>query len=155
MQPMHSAVIADTSCFILLIKIDEIGLLRQIYNFVYTTPEVAKEFGHKLPDWIIIEAVKNLDKFHLLENELDKGEASAIALSYEIENVILILDDLAARKVALRLKVSFTGTFGIIAKAKQQGIIPSVKPILDKVRQTNFRFSEDIFIRTLNEAGEL
>jgi hypothetical protein len=129
-------------------------LLRQLYASVYTTPEVAGEFKSKLPDWINIEPVKNLDKFDLLEKELDKGEASAIALSYEIENAVLILDDLAARKVALRLKVSFTGTFGIIAKAKQQGIISSVKPILDKVRHTNFRFSEEIFSRTLKEAGE-
>ena len=151
---MHSAVIADTSCFILLIKIGEIGLLRRIYASVYTTPEVAREFKYKLPDWIIVEPVKNQAQFHLLENELDPGEASAIALSYEIQDAILILDDLAARKVATRLKISFTGTFGIIAKAKQQGIISSVKPILDKVKQTNFRFSEDIYLRTIKEAGE-
>ena len=152
---MHSVVIADTSCFILLRKIGELDLLRMIYASVYTTPEVAAEFKYDLPDWIIIEPVKNRDKFHLLEKELDPGEASAITLSYEIEDAILILDDLSAPKVASRLKLSFTGTFGVIAKAKQNGVVSSVIPILDKVRKTNFRFSEDIFLQTLKEAGEL
>ena len=151
---MHSIVIADTSCFILLIKIQEIDLLRQIYTAVYTTPEVAAEFKYELPDWIIIQQVKNIERFHLLEKELDEGEASAIALSYEIEDSILVLDDMGARKVATRLKISFTGTFGVLARAKRNGIISSVKPILDKVRKTNFRFSEDVFIQTLKEAGE-
>jgi predicted nucleic acid-binding protein len=98
---------------------------------------------------------KIFSKFHQLEEELDAGEASAIALSYEIDDAILILDDFGARKVAAKLKISFTGTFGVMAKAKQNGIISSVKPLLHKVCQTNFRFSEDIFIQTLKEAGEL
>jgi len=82
---MHNVVIADTSCFILLIKINEINLLRQTYASVYTTPEVAAESKYELPDWIIIQPVRgDRDRFHSLEKELDSGEASAIALSYEI-----------------------------------------------------------------------
>ncbi len=152
---MHKVVIADTSCFILLIKIDELSLLSKVYASVYTTPEIAAEFGYILPEWINIREVDDKARFHALELELDKGEASAIALSYEIDDSILILDDMGARKVARKLNISFTGTFGLIIKAKQKGIIPSVKPILEKVRRTNFRFSEDVFIQTLKEAGEL
>ena len=46
---MHKVVIADTSCFILLVKINEIELLRNVYASVYTTPEVAAEFRFDLP----------------------------------------------------------------------------------------------------------
>ncbi len=152
---MHSVVIADTSCFILLIKINELDLLRKTYASVYTTPEVAAEFKYDLPDWIIIQPVKDIERFHALEKELDSGEASAITLSYEVDDAVLVLDDWGARKVALRLKIFFTGTFGVMVKAKQNGVIPSVKPFLEKLRQTNFRFSEDVFLQTLKEAGEL
>ena len=155
MRQMHKVVIADTSCFILLIKINETDLLRKIYTQVYTTPEVASEFVQLLPDWVIIQKVRDTARFNVLERELDRGEASAIALSYEIEDAVLVLDDMGARKVARRLNLSFTGTFGIIVRAKKNGIIPSVKPLLNKVRTTNFRFSEDIFLQTLKEAGEL
>ncbi len=152
---MHKVVIADTSCFILLVKINEIELLRNVYASVYTTPEVAAEFRFDLPGWVLIQEVKDKNKQKALEAELDKGEASAIALTYELTDAIVVLDDGGARKIATRLNIVFTGTFGIIIKAKQRGIIHSVKPFLDKVKHTNFRISEDVVREILKEAGEL
>ena len=151
---MHSVVIADTSCFILLTKINEIDLLRKVYSAVYTTPEVASEFRNGLPDWVIIQEVKDRNILTSLEVDLDRGEASAIALTYELPNAIVVLDDWGARKVAMRLHIAFTGTFGIMIKAKQNGLISSVKPIINKVKQTNFRISEDVIREILREAGE-
>ena len=152
---MHSIVIADTSCFILLTKINEIDLLHKVYKSVYTTPEIAAEFKNELPDWVVIQRVKNNEILLSLEVELDKGEASAIALTHELPNAIVVLDDWGARKVATRLKITFTGTFGIIVRAKQNGIIPSVTSILEKVKQTNFRISDELIATILSEAGEL
>jgi predicted nucleic acid-binding protein len=34
------------------------------------------------------------------------------------------------------------------------GLIPSIKPLLDKIRQTNFRISVDIELQALKEANE-
>jgi len=53
--------------------------------------------------------------------DLDKGEASAIALSLEMDNSILIIDDLKGRNVAERLNLRYSGTFGLILRAKQIG----------------------------------
>lgn len=75
--------------------------------------------------------------------QVDKGEASAIALALELPESTIILDDFRARKVAERLKVNFTGTIGVIIKAKLQGIISSIKPLLSKIKQTNFRISDE------------
>ena len=86
--------------------------------------------------------------------DLDKGEASAIALSFEMDNSIVIIDDLKGRNVAERLNLRYSGTFGLILKAKQIGIIQSVKPILTKIKGTNFRFSEKLFKLILEQAGE-
>jgi len=154
MYQMHSIVIADTSCFILLTKIEETELLRRVYSSVYTTPEIAAEFRNELPGWIKIQEVKNKSMQSSLQAELDPGEASAIALTFELPDAIVVLDDWGARKVAARLKIAFTGTFGIIVKAKQQGIIPSVQPLLEKIKQTNFRISEQVLQQVLREAGE-
>ncbi len=85
---------------------------------------------------------------------LDKGEASAIALSLEMDNSIVIIDDLKGRKVAERLNLRYSGTFGLILRAKQIGVIQSVKPILIKIKKTNFRFSEKLFKLILEQAGE-
>lgn len=86
---------------------------------------------------------------------MDKGEASAIALAIEIPESILILDDLRGRNVAKHLKLKITGTIGVIIKAKLNGIIPSIKPLLSKICQTDFRISKEIERIALEEANEL
>lgn len=148
-------VIADTSCFILLKKIDELDLLMQIFTQVLTTPEIVEEFGEELPDWILVQTVKDKKFQTALALQVDGGEASAIALGAETENALLVLDDLLARKLAERLNLAHTGTLGIIAAAKRNGIIKSVKPVITKIRQTNFRFSEDVYLAILKASGEL
>jgi len=147
-------VIADTSCFILLDKIQEWELLPSLFKEIFTTNVVAEEFIKPLPAWIKIKPVTNEHYLQLLSLELDKGEASAIALCLEIDDALLILDDFKAREVAEKLRLNFTGTLGIILRAKTDGIIASVKPALEKIRKTNFYFSEDVYRNILKEAGE-
>ena len=93
-------------------------------------------------------------KQQLLELQIDKGESSAITLALEIPESTLILDDFKARKVAERLGLVYTGTIGIIVKAKLKGIIPSVKPLIEKIKKTNFRISNEIELQALKEANE-
>jgi predicted nucleic acid-binding protein len=99
---MPKVVISDTSTLIIFQKIDEFNLLRKVYGELITTPEIAEEFGEKIPDWIKIETVEDKKYQDFLETQVDLGEASAIALATEYEDVLLLLDDLKARKVATR-----------------------------------------------------
>jgi predicted nucleic acid-binding protein len=86
--------------------------------------------------------------------QIDKGEASAIALALETPGSIVILDDYNARKIAERLGITFTGTIGVIVKAKLKGVISSIEPLLEKLKQTDFRLSADIEMQALKEANE-
>lgn len=152
---MPVAIISDTSCLIVLSKIGELDLLPKMYGQIITTIEVSVEFGEILPEQIIIKTASNTISQQILQINLDKGEASAIALALEILNSIIILDDFKARKVAEQLRLIITGTIGIIVKAKLKGIIPSIKPMLSKIAATDFRISKDLEIQALKEAGEL
>lgn len=150
----YKIVIADTTCFILLDKIDELALLKLLFDEVVTTEEIAQEFGKELPEWINIESVSDKNYQAVLELEVDIGEASAMALSKEKLGALLILDDLRARKLAEKLELRYTGTLGVIVRARREGVIKSVKPIIEKIRNTNFRFSEEVFITIIKTAGE-
>ena len=86
--------------------------------------------------------------------QIDKGESSAIALALETPDSTIILDDYKARKIANQLGLIFTGTIGVIIKAKLNGIIPSIKPLLEKIKQTDFRISAEIELQALKEALE-
>jgi predicted nucleic acid-binding protein len=154
MRGKYSIVIADTSCFILLDKINELDLLQRVFGSVITTKEIADEFNKPLPAWVSVKAASNQRYSELLEIEVDKGEASAIALALETLDSLLILDDQRARKLADRLKLNYTGTLGMFLKAQELGIIPAVKPLLLKIQQTNFRFSEKVLDEILREANE-
>jgi len=154
MQLNSKIIVSDTSCLILLLKIDEIGVLKEMSHKVFVTSVIKDELKQDLPDWIQVLDPKDKHYQSILEIDLDKGEASAIALMLELDDAILIIDDLKGRKLAEKLGFKFSGTLGLLLKAKQIGIIKSIKPVLDKIRLTNFRFSEKLFTDILNQAKE-
>ncbi|MFN3557448.1 MAG: DUF3368 domain-containing protein [Bacteroidales bacterium] len=151
---MPKIIISDTSCLIILNKIGELDLLRQLYNTVTITQDILLEYGEQLPDWIEVQQAKDQYRQQLLEMQIDKGEASAIALALETADSTVILDDWKARRLAERLGLSVTGTLGVIIRAKNTGLIPSIKPYLEKIRETNFRISEELEQIALKEANE-
>lgn len=152
---MHKTIISDTSCFIILSKIEKLYLLKSVYCQIVTTSDIVEEFGEQLPDWIIIEHVADKSRQRILELQIDRSESSAIALALETQNCTLILDDFKARKIAQQLGITITGTIGVIVKAKLNGIIPSIKPYIEKIKETNFRISAEIELQALKEAEEL
>lgn len=152
---MHNIVISDTSSLIIFEKIGQINLLQKLYSNVIVTPEVVSEYQDKLPDWINVKPVKDKKYQKFLETQIDRGEASSIAVAMEIEESLLLLDDLKARKLAKKLNLKFTGALGVISKAKQKGVITEVKPLLDKLILTNFRISDRIVKEVLRINGEI
>ena len=152
---MHKTIISDTSCFIILTNINELDILHKVYQKILTTQEIAIEYGEALPDWVEIVTLKDKYRQQLLEMQLDKGESSAIALALETPDSTVILDDYKARKIAHQLGIIYTGTIGVIIKAKLKEIIPSIKPLLEKIKQTDFRLSSEIEFLALKEAKEL
>lgn len=139
---MPKVIISETSCLIILNKIGELDLLRQLYDKVTITQDILQEFGEQLPNWIDVQQAQDQYRQLLLEMQVDKGEASAIALALETEDNIVILDDWKARKLAERLGLSVTGTLGVIIKAKHTRLISSIKPYLNKIKETMSEFQK-------------
>ncbi|MFC0517066.1 DUF3368 domain-containing protein [Mucilaginibacter angelicae] len=147
-------VITDTSCFIILDKISALYLLPVLFSKVITTPEIADEFGKALPDWVIIQRVQNSELQNQIKEIVDPGEASAIALAEEVKCDYLLTDDRAARKFAEQRGITVKGSAGVLLYAKQQKVIPLMRPCLDRIQQTNFRISQSLVDRLLSEANE-
>ena len=129
-------------------------LLKKVYGSVFTTQDIASEFGDSLSEWIEVREVKDPFRQQLLELQIDKGESSAIALALEMPGSTVILDGFKARKIAIKLGIQVTGILGVIIRARQKGIISSIKTILGKLKQTNFRLSPELELEALKMAGE-
>jgi predicted nucleic acid-binding protein len=152
---MHSIVIADTSCFILLDNINELILLHKLYPKIITTQVVADEFGKPLPHWVEVATPQQVHLKKISVYPIDEGEITAIALAMDYSDSVLIIDDLKARQVAEKFGLAVKGTIGIVVEAKLRKQIPSIKPLLEKINATNFRLSKNVFQAALKEAGEL
>jgi predicted nucleic acid-binding protein len=101
-----------------------------------------------------IKEVQDKKYQEFLKTQIDCGEASAIALAMETDNSLLLLDDLKARKLAGKLNLNFTGTLGVITKAKQMGVTSEVKPLIDSLLLTDFRISENVIDELLKLNNE-
>lgn len=145
---MQRIIVADTSCLILFSKLGEFELLHRVFGIVSITETVLAEFNHPIPKWIDIVNPKRPLNRKLLRH-LDAGEASCIALAAEHSGSLLIIDELKGRKMAKKLGLEVTGSLGVIVAAKNKGIITAVKPLVDKIQQTNFRISEELIIKLL------
>jgi len=151
---MPEIIISDTSCLIILSKINELEILRKLYDVIYITEDVLKEFGKEIPKWINIKSPEDKTRQQILEIQLGKGEASSIALGIENKNSTLILDDFKARKIAETLGLNITGTLGVLIKGKQKGYINSIKTLLPKIREANFHVSDELESYVLKESNE-
>ncbi len=152
---MPNAVISDASCLIVLSKIDAVSLIQLLFGRVLTTPEIAAEVRLKLPEWIEIVSPVDHEALRVMPSSIDRGEATAIALALETPDSALILDDLTARNYAARLGITVTGTLGILINAKLDGHIPSIRPFVEKIRETNFRIGLGVIRDAYLLAGEV
>jgi predicted nucleic acid-binding protein len=145
---MQTLIISDTACLILFDKIGEFEILRKIFQTVTITSIIAEEFKKQTPDWVIIKDPQNTNNVVNYSKVVDHGEASALALSIEIENSLLIFDDLKARKLAEELNLKYTGSIGILILAKRRGLIEDIDELIAKIQATNFRLTK-VFIEKL------
>ena len=64
------------------------------------------------------------------------------------------MDDLKGRKFAEKVGLKVTGSLGVLILAKNRNLIPSVKPIIQKIRLTDFRLTKSLENKILQLAGE-
>ena len=129
-------------------------MLKSLFNEVTITQIIADEFGKETPDFITIEDPKDKNYQKILESFLDTGESSAIALALEKEKCMLILDDFKGRREAKHLSLDYTGTIGILIIAKEKGLINSFTEIINEIKKTNFRISDELLARAKKKCGE-
>lgn len=133
-------IVSDTSPISNLLKINQVFLLKEIYQSVIIPEAVFLELkGSKhfditqilAPNWAEVRQISNHNLYQSLFDELDPGEAEAIVLASELNADVLLMDERRGRKKAISLGLQVTGVAGVLLTAKGVGLIPEVKPLLD------------------------
>jgi len=160
-------VVSNTSPLINLAWLGQLHLLRELYGAV-TIPEAvwheivvqgAGQPGAKEVSgvgWIGSCAVENKLLVLALHQELDAGEAEAIALAIEQKAGLLLMDERLGRETARYFGLNYTGVIGVLIEAKHKGLIGSIKEQLDALRtMAGFHISQPLYLKVLQDQGEL
>ena len=159
---MHK-VVSNTTPIISLLKLNRLEILRDLYgqinipSAVYQEIEAGKSKGYYQDlskiDWITISKVKDEQavKYFL---DLDAGEAEAIVLATEINADLIILDEKLGRFHAKHTGLKVTGTIGALIKAKKEGLIKELKPLLNELIKKDVWISDKLIKEILNQTNE-
>jgi hypothetical protein len=149
-------IVSNTSPIVALDHLGELDLLRKIFDSaILIPPAVARELaGRVLPEWFEVRELRQPLSARALEAFLGAGESEALALALEVEADLVWLDDKAARRLATQLRLTVVGTLGVLLKAKEAGLIPSIRPKLDALRSLPFHISPRLQESILAQARE-
>ena len=158
-------IVCNTGPLIALAMVGHLEVLSKLYRRVLIPEAVFREAVSVAPERIgaaEIESAPWLERVSgdlplepLLVQELGPGESEVIAAAHHLRARLVLIDERRARRIAeqaygLRVK----GSAGILVLAKQAGLIPSVQPLLERMRAQGYRLSQRLIDRALLESGE-
>jgi predicted nucleic acid-binding protein len=160
-------IVSNTGPIIALAKIDKLGLLPEIGSEVLIPLAVYRElfakFGRESPvidqalaDFLRVTEVKEIDPvIKIAIAGLDEGEKQAIALASTFsDEIVLLLDDSAGRRVAQKLGFSTTGSIGVLLGLKEKGLIENVAILLSQMRDRGYWLDDQVIEVAKRLAGE-
>lgn len=159
-------VVSDASPLISLATISQLEILRRLFGNVVLPAEVFREitgFGSEMPgadevreaSWIQVLECEDIRLVKALSLQLDPGEAEAIVLAIQLQADLLLMDERMGRRVAKEFGLPITGILGVLSRAKQEGILPAVKPTLDRlIQEAGYRIGKDLYEEILKTEGE-
>ncbi|MGB5735786.1 MAG: hypothetical protein WBM40_15230, partial [Thiohalocapsa sp.] len=80
--------------------------------------------------------------------------AAAIALAYRLNSPLLIVDDMAGRRLAKRLGLTITGTVGVVLAAAERGFIGDPFALLEDLRTQGGLWLSAAFLENLRSAWQ-
>jgi|SRR5450759_2450091 len=145
-----------------------LDLLRSQFTQVLI-PEAVRTELERMPDpeakasienalrigWLSCRAVGDRPFAATLGNDLDQGEAEAIALAAEIQADVLLIDEKEGRAFARQAGLMVRGVLGVLIRAKAMGEITSVKAEIDALRnRAGFFIASSLESEVLSSVGE-
>ena len=159
-------IVSNTTPLIGLATIERFDLLHQLFgtvsipHAVYQEAVVAgREQGGAKREvseatWITMVGVHDRLAVEVLLDQLDAGEAETIVLARELGADLVLMDERKGRRKLQQLGVPMIGTLGILLKAKQVGLLPSIRADVERLRQQGFSVSQAVVDAVLQQAQE-
>jgi predicted nucleic acid-binding protein len=140
----NGLVIADAGPIFSLATVDKLELLNQLFDEVKIAKAVWDEitfdksakFYNKIEQYFKPKTT-SIKGFNELTFVMDYGESESIILYRELNANFLLIDDKKARKIAENFNIKCIGTLGLLAVAKDKGLIKELRPIFKAFLENN------------------
>jgi predicted nucleic acid-binding protein len=161
---MPEITIVDTSSLFYFHRVGLFELFKKLYGHIIVPEAVKNELmegqtqGEDVPQlekypWVEIRSV-SMPRYLQLIADLGPGESEVLALATNHPSALVVLDDKLARRIADMQGFRLTGTAGILLKAKKSGLIPELKPVINKLLDLDFRLKPELVKEILTLADE-
>lgn len=159
-------VVSDTSVISNLFLVGHFNILEKLFHSVIIPQKVKDElmelkgFGVDVnpiinASFLTVKTPNNLTLVQQFLTEIDEGEAQAIVLAMELNADLILVDELKGRAIAEQQGLDVTGLLGVLLRAKKQGYLPFVKPILERLKtEAGFYLSDKLFLQITALANE-
>jgi predicted nucleic acid-binding protein len=150
-------IVSNSSPLIALARIQQLDLVPAVLQFILIPPAVAREIDPSipaLPAWVSVKVPSSHRPPLTSRGRLGDGEREAIALAIEIGADAVLMDERAGRRVAEEAGLKVIGTLGLLLEAKRAGHIATIRAELDKLLETSFFLSPQLYDQLLRMAGE-
>lgn len=161
---MPDSAVVNASPLIFLSKAGLLHFLQLAGSTVMVPAAVAREIRQREASDLTVQALEQTVWLEIVETppvpsliqawDLGPGEASVLAYAYAKTGAVAVMDDLAGRRCAEALKIPVNGTLGLTLIAKQRGLIPAARPVLDTLRQSGMYLSDRVIDKALMFVGE-
>ena len=158
---MHRTVIVNSTPIIALLGIGQLDILKALYSEINIPEAVRREVSVKDDyildnySWIKVNKISNIAAKETFISSLHDGEVEVMILAKELSANLVIIDDNLARRHAKHQGLTVTGTIGVMLRAKSEGIIESIKPLVNDLLDFGFHISDDVVNEALKLAGEI
>ncbi len=157
-------VVADTSPLCYLVLIGHIDLLPRLFGRVIVpravweelkaqgAPSMVQTWTSQPPAWLDIQALLSNSDESL--NQLHPGERETILLAEQLGANLVVLDEKAARLIAIQRGLNITGLLGILVEFATKGWI-DLPDAIDRLQKTTFRASPRLLKSILDKFSEI
>jgi predicted nucleic acid-binding protein len=90
----------------------------------------------------------------ILSLTLGRGEAEVIILAEESRCELVLMDDRKGRRMARLRGLRVAGSVGLLLRARRQGLVAELRPLLDTLLANDIRISAALYNEALRLAGE-
>jgi predicted nucleic acid-binding protein len=163
------AIVADTSPLVALFAAGRLNLLPAIWPAVVVPPAVHSELTIQPGKWVAAQNIRQslgrepwltllpaVDMRALplpAPAKLGRGEIEVIALAKSM-SLQAMIDDYEGRLFAQKCGVTVVGTLGILALARQRGLLEKVEPIIQAMRAAGIYYGPALVESFLKQLGE-